>query len=104
MSAPSCAVLHRLQAADHRLDARTHLLVLLQQRCTLGHHGVLPLAQGAILFVQLSDRAEQLVEPTLELLQLLLDGDLRSGFAHDGLDYAAAPPCGQTTPLTPVLT
>jgi hypothetical protein len=54
--------------------------------------------------VQLSDRAKQLVEATLELLQFLFDSDFGLRFAHDGLDYAAAPPCGQTTPLTPVLT
>jgi hypothetical protein len=36
----------------------------------------------------------------LQLLQFLFDADLRFGFAHVGQDYAAAPPCGQTTPST----
>ncbi len=75
-------MLHRLQATDHRFDARAHLLVLLQERGTLGHHRILPLAQGTVLLVQLRDRTEQLIEPTLQLLQFLLDADLRFGFAH----------------------
>jgi hypothetical protein len=54
--------------------------------------------------MQLRDRAKQLVEPMLQLLQLLLDGDFGLRFAHGGEDYAAAPPSGQTTRQPQVLT
>ena len=72
-SGRSCALLHGVQAADHGLDPRAHLLVLLQQRCALGGDGVLTLAQRAILLLELPDGGDQFVEALLEPLEFQFD-------------------------------
>lgn len=75
-------MLHCLQASDHRLDTRTHLLVLLQQGRTFARKAVEPLTQRAVLFAKLVHHRDQLPEALLEKLEFLTDESGLSEFVH----------------------
>ena len=86
-------MLHRFQPANHRLDSRTHLLVLLQQSRAFAGETIESLSQCAILFAKLSHHRDQFAKARLEQLEFLICGAGLSGFVHD-LDYAARDPAG----------
>src|SRR5690606_5096818 len=69
----STPLFHRFQAADHRLDARAYLLVLLQQRGTFGGQGILPLPERAVLVLELVAHRDQRVHALFQPAQLVLE-------------------------------
>ena len=64
-------MLHRLETTDHRLDARTDLLILLKQGGTLGGQAIETLTQRPILFPELGHHRDQFAETLLEQLKPL---------------------------------
>ncbi len=67
-------MLHRLETADHRLDARTHLFVLLQQVGTFRCQHVLALLQRFVLVLELITHLDERVHALLKALQFQLKG------------------------------
>lgn len=62
-------MLQHLQAADHGLNARANLLVLLHQRRAVRRKALLPLPQRTIFLAHLAEQRNQLVDLTLEALE-----------------------------------
>jgi hypothetical protein len=53
----------RLQAHDHRLDARARMLVAREQLRTFGRELLLAVTQAAIFFLQRAAKLEESVDP-----------------------------------------
>ncbi len=70
-------MLHALKPADHRLDPRAHLLVLLQQVGALRDQGVLALPERAVFLLELAASDHQVIKPLAELLELVAEGFFR---------------------------
>lgn len=66
-------MLHRFQSTDHRLDARTDLLILLQQCGTFRRQRILALLQRAILVLQLVANLDERVHALLQSLEFVLE-------------------------------
>jgi hypothetical protein len=81
-------VLHCLQPANHRLDTRAYLLVLLQEARAFAAQTVEPLPQRPILFPKLRHHRDQFSETLIEQFQFLARRGLLLEFVH-GEDYAA---------------
>ena len=76
-------MLQGLEAADHGLDAGTHLLITLQQRGALAGEAILPLTQRPVLFAQCAERVEKLVDLLFEATDFGVEGDFVAGLvAH----------------------
>ena len=59
-------MLHGLQAADHGLDPRAHLVVALRERRAFGGERFLALTQGAVLFLESFDGDEKFFDAAFE--------------------------------------
>jgi len=66
-------VLQSFQAADHGLDARADLFVLLKERGALAGQRLVSLAQRAILFLQVFNGRDQLFDALCESHQLEIE-------------------------------
>src|SRR5207244_8887010 len=71
-SCSGLALFERLEAVDHRFDARARLFVLRQQVRALGHELLLALAQAAVLVREALREQEQLLHAVGEFAHLLL--------------------------------
>lgn len=77
------ALLHRLQATYHSLDARPNLLVLLQQGRPLCRQRILTLLERAILILQRIADFDQCINALFQSFQLLLENCSRI-VSHSG--------------------
>jgi uncharacterized protein YgfB (UPF0149 family) len=62
-------MLQHLEAADHGLDARANLLVLLHQRRAVRRKALLPLPQRTIFLAHLAEQCNQLVDLAFEAFE-----------------------------------
>ena len=70
-------MLHGLEAADHGLDARAHLVVALRERGAFGGERFLALAQRAVLFLESVDGDEKFFDAAFEQREFRVE----AGFA-----------------------
>ncbi len=62
-------MLHRLEAADHRLHARAHLVVALRERGALGGERFLALTQGPVFLFKGIHREEEFFDTAFETVR-----------------------------------
>src|SRR5688572_29926368 len=80
-------MLHGLEATDHRLHARAHLLVLLQEPGAIIGEGLMPLTQCPILLLESLDACQQLFDALFQPREL--EVELRSCCVVHAKDYGA---------------
>ena len=72
---------HGFEATDHRFDAATNQLILLQKASPFGNLRVLPRLQGTVFFLQLVAHAHDIVHARFQAFQFLLEDVVVSGHA-----------------------
>jgi uncharacterized protein len=75
-SARSASLFHRLEAPYHCFDARSDLLVLLQQSCAFCRQRILPLFKRAIFILQLVTHQHQRVDSLFQSLEFVFKHDI----------------------------
>ncbi len=70
-------MLHGLEAADHGLDARAHLVIALGERGTFDRERFLALPQRAVLFLESVDGDEKFFDAAFETREFRVE----AGFA-----------------------
>ena len=90
-------MLHGLEATDHGLDARAHLVVALRERGAFGRERFLALTQGAVLFLESVDGDEKFFDAAFEPREfrveagLLLLSFMAADYRADGAGPANRP-------------